>query len=384
MRRGVKAWMTMWKKGTRSGYMQTPNSDSPNISSSATPHAAQYDEEECDHQEQFFLLGFNITHLSETTQFLLFCVAVFAIFLGYSYTQELIFHYPGYEYGTFMSIIQMAVYAGMAYAAIRNHGPLQMRAPLQTYLLLAVLHSTSLGFSNASIEYINYPTQIIFKSSKIVPVMIGGVLVLRKSFTAMEYVAGACVSVGLAVFTLADATVSPAFDYWGVFLISIALVADTFLGNFQEKAMRTYRISENEVVFYEYFLGIWYMIAVGFMSSQIVEPIEYCMQYPSVAFWLLVFSALGYIGTVVVMTMIRKFGAVVTVIVTSVRKMFSMGLSFIIFPKPFSMNYIYGTMLVFLGVAISTYIKRRKVPAKAEMSSLLEEVSKQDDTAPRT
>ena len=36
-----------------------------------------------------------------------------------------------------------------------------------------------MGFSNASLEYLNYPTQVIFKSCKLIPVLIGGILVRR-------------------------------------------------------------------------------------------------------------------------------------------------------------------------------------------------------------
>ena len=52
------------------------------------------------------------------------------------------------------------------------------RVPLTTYFLLAILTIATMGLSNTSLGYLNYPTQVIFKSSKkLIPVMIGGVFI---------------------------------------------------------------------------------------------------------------------------------------------------------------------------------------------------------------
>ena len=45
------------------------------------------------------------------------------------------------------------------------------------YLLLALLTVGTMGFSNASLGYLNYPTQVIFKCCKLIPVLIGGILI---------------------------------------------------------------------------------------------------------------------------------------------------------------------------------------------------------------
>lgn len=37
-----------------------------------------------------------------------------------------------------------------------------------------------MGLSNTSLGYLNYPTQVIFKCCKLIPVMIGGVFIQGK------------------------------------------------------------------------------------------------------------------------------------------------------------------------------------------------------------
>ena len=62
----------------------------------------------------------------------------------------------------------------------------------------------------------------------------------------------------------------------------------------------------------------------------------------------------------VVLTMVRRFGALLTVTVTSFRKVFTIALSFVAFAKPFSMAYIYGGILVLAGVYINTLSSSKK------------------------
>ena len=58
-----------------------------------------------------------------------------------------------------------------------------------------------------SLQYLNYPTQVIFKSCKLIPVLIGGILIQRKRKGMLDFVAAIVMSLGLALFILADSQV---------------------------------------------------------------------------------------------------------------------------------------------------------------------------------
>lgn len=51
------------------------------------------------------------------------------------------------------------------------------RVPLKIYFLIAFLTVSTMGLSNASLGYLNYPTQVIFKCCKLIPVLIGGMII---------------------------------------------------------------------------------------------------------------------------------------------------------------------------------------------------------------
>lgn len=90
---------------------------------------------------------------------------------------------------------------------------------MNSYVLLALLQVTTIGFSNASVGHLNYPTMIMFKCCKLIPVLIGGILIQGKKFNIYDWIASIAMSLGLIFFTLADVQVQPSFKPFGMCLL---------------------------------------------------------------------------------------------------------------------------------------------------------------------
>lgn len=82
--------------------------------------------------------------------------------------------------------------------------------------------------------------------------------------------------VGLALFTVADSSMSPNFDSYGVLMISLALVCDAAIGNVQEKAMKAYKAPNSEVVFFSYGIGFVYLLLIMTSSGHLFSGIKFC------------------------------------------------------------------------------------------------------------
>lgn len=54
-------------------------------------------------------------------------------------------------------------------------------------MIIAFLTVGTMGLSNTSLGYLNYPTQVIFKCCKLIPVMIGGVFIQGKLVLLLDY-----------------------------------------------------------------------------------------------------------------------------------------------------------------------------------------------------
>lgn len=286
----------------------------------------------------------------------------FALFLVYGYLQELIFTLDGFKpYGWFLTLVQFFYYTVFGFVERLNHQA-PRRIPMKTYILLAGLTLGTMGFSNSSLGYLNYPTEVIFKSCKLVPVLLGSVLIQKKQHSSLEFLAAISMCVGLVFFTLADSHVSPNFNSFGIFLISMALLCDAAIGNVQEKAMREYRAPNHEVVFYSYGLGFCYLLVIMIATGNFLDGVAFCADHPVETYgYALFFSITGYLGIQIVLTLVRTVGAPVAATVTTARKAVTICLSFIFFSKPFTIQYVWSGLIVVLGIYLNVYSKKHKL-----------------------
>ncbi|KAH6927953.1 hypothetical protein HPB50_010039 [Hyalomma asiaticum] len=256
-------------------------------------------------------LGSSKKRRKETSHFVICAAGIMAVFLGYGYTLELMFHIDGFKpHGFFLTFVQFVLCGIFA-------------APLRTHLLLSVLSVGTIGLSNASLGYLNYPTEVLFKCCKLIPVLLGGVLIQ------------------------------------GVAMISTALLFDAAIGNVQEKAMTTYGTSNSEIMVFSYSIGSVILFFILAAMQDLTPAVKFFAHNPVETYgYAAIFSILGYLGIQLVLTLISISGAFVTVIVTTFRKALSIILSFMLFAKPFSFQYVWSGTLVLLGVYIHAYSKK--------------------------
>ncbi|CAD7083300.1 unnamed protein product [Hermetia illucens] len=312
---------------------------------------------------QVKILCFDLTYYNQTTQFLLCCAGVFVLYLIYGYLQELIFTLDGFKpYGWFLTLIQFAYYIVFSVVERRIENKNQpRRIPLRTYGLLAFLTLGTMGLSNSSLGYLNYPTQVIFKCCKLVPVLIGSILIQKKRHGPLDFLAAIAMCIGLALFTLADSQVSPNFNTVGVAMISSALLCDAAIGNVQERAMRENKAPNNEVVLYSYGIGFVYLLVIMIATGNLFSGLEFCLKHPVETYgYAFLFSLSGYLGIQFVLTLVRTCGAPLAATVTTARKAVTIAISFVFFTKPFTIQYVWSGLIVVLGIYLNVYSKKHK------------------------
>ena len=80
----------------------------------------------------------------------------------------------------------------------------------------------------------------------------------------------------------------------------------------------------------------------------------------------------GYVSVTIVLLLIRLYGATVTEMVKSMRKVISIVLSFVFFAKPFVWKYGLGFFLVVVSLVATQELQRRKggdVQQKADVNT---------------
>lgn len=305
-------------------------------------------------------LCFDLGPLQTHVQFIILSLCVFFFYLLYGITMEHIFRLPGLKQeGWYLTLVQFTFYTMMAKADMVRNGETR-HIPWKTYFALAAATLTTMGMSNASLGYLNYPTQVVFKCCKLIPVLIGGIIIQRKSYGLLDFYAAALMCVGLIIFTLADSKVSPNFDMTGIAMLSVALVADAVVGNVQEKAMKSYKSCNAEVILYSYGLGFVYLFLGLLVTGGLKSGMEAFGRIPLESYGhAFVFSLTGYLGMQVVLSLVRTFGAFAAVTVTSMRKALSVVISFVLFSKPFTPQYLVGGVVVLAGIYMNLASKSR-------------------------
>ncbi|XP_072018030.1 adenosine 3'-phospho 5'-phosphosulfate transporter 2-like [Amphiura filiformis] len=352
-------------------YLMDPEHKEPNLESKlkTQQHVVDISSSEYEKQakseatlDKLYVVGLPVYKWTKPVQFIVCVGGVFFFYLIYGYMQELIFRLEGFKpFGWYLTLIQFASYIVFGVTEKKLKEPAERRIPLKTYAILAFLTVATMGLSNSAVGYLNYPTQVIFKCCKLIPVMIGGVLIQNKRFNIIDVIAAMCMSVGLIFFILADSTVSPNFDQRGIIMISLALCADAVIGNVQEKAMKSHHASNTEVVLYSYGIGFIYIFIGLLLHGSLLSAFRFCYQYPLETYgYAVIFSITGYLGIMFVLSLIRLFGALLAVTVTTCRKAVTIILSFLFFTKPFTQQYIWSGILVLLGIFFNVYSKNQR------------------------
>ncbi|XP_042480464.1 UDP-galactose/UDP-glucose transporter 4-like [Macadamia integrifolia] len=299
------------------------------------------------------LFGISLSDKPKWKQFL-FCSSGF--FFGYlvnGVCEEYVYNRLQFSYGWYFTFVQGFVY--LALISLQGFTTKQMVNPWKTYVKLSVVLMGSHGLTKGSLAFLNYPAQLMFKSTKVLPVMVMGAFIpgLRRKYSVLEYVSALLLVVGLIIFTLADAHTSPNFSVIGVILVTGALIMDSFLGNFQEAIFTMNpETTQMEMLFCSTVVGLPFLIPPMVLTGELFKAWNSCSQHPYV-YGVLVFEAMAtFVGQVSVLSLIAIFGAATTAMVTTARKGVTLLLSYLIFTKPLTEQHGTGLLLISMGIVL--------------------------------
>jgi len=249
-------------------------------------------------------------------------------------------------------------------------GENRRKASVQDYVTLAATTTGGMYFTNWSLNYLNYATRVMFKSSKVVPVMAVSIIMQGTRYSLPEYASVILLTVGICLFTMGDMETLPKFDPIGIFLIMLGVLCDAVTANFEERRFfKELGCSHLEVVFYSnIFASMWALMTLV-STGEAGVALTFSMANPSVFGYSIASAAMGYVSVSFVLLLIKNFGATFTEVVKSTRKVLTIGLSFMLYAKPVSTNHQVGGVVFTAAVAMGAYVKSQKAKAKGAASS---------------
>ncbi|KAL3816901.1 hypothetical protein ACHAXA_006977 [Cyclostephanos tholiformis] len=258
----------------------------------------------------------------------------------------------------YAEVIGVLLFSYIERVKLTTEGGMSRVAPLSAYPLLTLCLFASSSMSNLSLGYINFPTKVVFRSCKLVPTMIIATIVNSRRFKSYEYACALSICVGLALFAMADYTLDPIqFHPTGLMLVSGSVVADAVLPNAQERLFRD-GSSRLEVTVYSNLFIFVGMTAVTVGSGTLPRFWNVVARDGTLAAYLAAYAMLSYASISCYMTLVKRFGGVTAVVLTTARKAMTLVLSFVLFPKGFSWLYVHGSLLVLGAVMTASICKK--------------------------
>ena len=113
------------------------------------------------------------------------------------------------------------------FSQVAEQVPVKLSTPISGHIWIAFfsfMYLAAMACSNQAIQYVSYPTQILGKSCKMVPVMAFNVFVGRKTYSLREYSHVTAITLGIVIFNLAKShKASGESTLWGIILLFLSL-----------------------------------------------------------------------------------------------------------------------------------------------------------------
>jgi len=196
------------------------------------------------------------------------------------------------------------------------------------YMQVGFCYVMAMLLSNSALFFINYPTQVIVKSCKMIPVMAVSVLVRGKTYPIAAYVRVAMVTVGIICFTFFKkaAKASKGARQNSIFGLSLALgslLMDGFVGPTQEAIFSQYHSSTHQMMYYTNMWAMLLLSVVMMMTGDGSRAVGFVAQNPAVLSKILQFGLMSATGQFFIFFLVRSFSALTLVTVTTTRKFFT-------------------------------------------------------------
>jgi len=321
----------------------------------------------------------NPEFFAQAFKFLLCFIGLQASYLTWGYMQELIMttkfkptqnvpsgQFPSAAFCVFSNRFLAVI---VAICAVRiKHGAVFANniAPLWAFTPCALSNTMSSWSQYASLKYVSFPVQTVFKSSKIIPVMMMGKFLKGTSYPVGQYVEAVFITTGVAIFSFASKSSGndTTTELVGLLFLFMYISFDSFTSQWQDKIYTQY--GRSNVDPYQMMLGV-NISAICITTAGLVItgdfPIvtEFLRANPIAFRYNIITAITSASGQLCIFYTIKEFGPIAFTIIMTTRQMMSICISALVFGHSISANALLGAAVVF---SVIFYQIRRKYHAR--------------------
>jgi len=237
---------------------------------------------------RFFCL--NLSFFSSRTQLFFLSGGVFLFFILNGVLEEYTFALlPNFEYGWFLTFVELLCFAIFSAFErwVKHELVFGHKASLLQHGALSVVITVARGLTNISLQYLNYPTQVIFKSMKLLIVMLSSFCLLRKTFSMRQFLSAFFLVSSAVFFSLGDYhfdSRGPGFlnstQFRGLVIVMCSLLADALHSSQQERVLQGYHAAILETLLFSNLFAAVLCLLYLAVVDELFPSIAYCSMHP--------------------------------------------------------------------------------------------------------
>lgn len=236
--------------------------------------------------------------------------------------------------------------------------------PRTYYAVSSLAYLLAMVSSNMALQFVNYPTQVIGKAGKPIPVMILGVLLGHKVYPVRKYFFVFLVVIGIVIFMYKDVSSSKKQadnqTGFGVLLLLLSLTMDGFISGIQERMKAEHSTKSGHMMLNMNGWSVIYSGTVIVASGELFQFIQFLHKYPFTMWHMCTLSIAGAFGQYFIFLTVTEFGPLPCSIITTTRKFFTVLGSILIFDNTLTMKQWLGTFIVFSGLFLDAMYGKDK------------------------
>lgn len=217
-----------------------------------------------------------------------------------------------------------------------------------------------------ALRWVAYPTQVVAKAAKPIPVMILGVLIGRKSYSMQKYFFILLIVAGVVLFMYKEGQVNKNTENTGLgeILLILSLSMDGLTGAIQERMRAAAKPSAQHMMLA---MNYWSTLMLGaalVITGEGRAFMAFALQHTELFGHLASLALAGAIGQLFIFMMVSHYGPLPCSVVTTTRKFFTVLFSVVFFGNSLSGRQWLGTILVFSGLFADMFVGKK--PAEGD------------------
>ncbi|XP_060045881.1 adenosine 3'-phospho 5'-phosphosulfate transporter 1 isoform X2 [Erinaceus europaeus] len=267
-------------------------------------------------------------------------------------------HFTDSQFLVLMNRVLALIVAGLYCIIVKQprHG-----APMYRYSFASLSNVLSSWCQYEALKFVSFPTQVLAKASKVIPVMMMGKLVSRRSYEHWEYLTAALISIGVSMFLLSSGPEprnSPATTLSGLILLAGYIIFDSFTSNWQD-ALFAYKMSPVQMMFGVNFFSCLFTVGSLLEQGALLEGTRFMGRHSEFAAHAFLLSVCSAGGQLFIFYTIGQFGAAVFTIIMTLRQALAILLSCLIYGHAITVVGGLGVAVVFAALLLRVYARGR-------------------------